>query len=565
MSVEKDISTVAGYWDGHPDPLPANATPEQQAAFAAELGAWEAKFGDGGPPSPPPPPTIPGPALPGGGMPAARLGDLSAHAGPILGPGLPKVIVQGRPIARVGDQVACPIWDGLVPHVSGTILKGSQTVLIGGIPAARVSDSVGPPGNCKGNAIALGCTKVLIGEKVGAGPGSGAGQSPTALADDGPPPADSPSGGDPSTPAPCEPSAPARPAEPAGPAVVEIDKGTHWLEIELVDERDTPVAGEAFEVRLPDGKRVQGATDGDGLGRITGIAQPGWCSVSFPRLDVHAWERWSPAWKERPTAPLAPSSAESPPGAIAGRDGAAGRGTWRRVQRGECLSSIAAETGHAVNTIWNHDQNALLQARRRDPNVLHTGDAVFVPNLRQRTETAATDQRHKFRRIGVTTTIKVRVLGPNGPRAGEPYTLDTPGGQQHGVTTADGYLEAAIPPRARRATLRIATDEYVLALGALDPLSETTGVQQRLNNLGFACGPVDGRLSPRTIGALNLFRLRAGLPTSATLDAATLKRLGACHDQLQPLPAEPDDVADHAPAMFAADDAEEFDEAEEVY
>ena len=51
-----------------------------------------------------------------------------------------------------------------VPHATGTILKGSNTVLIGYMPAARVSDPIGPPTVCTNNQIAMGCMTVLIGE-----------------------------------------------------------------------------------------------------------------------------------------------------------------------------------------------------------------------------------------------------------------------------------------------------------------------------------------------------------------------------------------------------------------
>jgi uncharacterized Zn-binding protein involved in type VI secretion len=72
-------------------------------------------------------------------------------------------MIGTMPAARVTDQVACPMFDVLIPHATGTIIQGSPTVLIQNLAAARVSDSVGPPSNCKGNAIALGCFTVNIG------------------------------------------------------------------------------------------------------------------------------------------------------------------------------------------------------------------------------------------------------------------------------------------------------------------------------------------------------------------------------------------------------------------
>lgn len=66
------------------------------------------------------------------------------------------------PAARVGDNHLCPLVNGSVPHVGGPILgPGVPTVLIGGMPAAVVGDLVtcaGPP-----DSIAVGSTSVLIG------------------------------------------------------------------------------------------------------------------------------------------------------------------------------------------------------------------------------------------------------------------------------------------------------------------------------------------------------------------------------------------------------------------
>src|SRR5438270_13058851 len=95
------------------------------------------------------------------GMPAARIGDMTAHGGVIV-MGLPTVLIGGMPAARVTDMHVCPMVTVLVPHVGGPILPpGGITTLIGGLPAARVTDMavcVGPP-----DVIVLGCFTVLIG------------------------------------------------------------------------------------------------------------------------------------------------------------------------------------------------------------------------------------------------------------------------------------------------------------------------------------------------------------------------------------------------------------------
>jgi type VI secretion system secreted protein VgrG len=69
------------------------------------------------------------------------------------------------------------------------------------------------------------------------------------------------------------------------------DEEAHWIEIELVDENDNPVAGERYRVTLPDGETIaRGTTGPDGVARIGGISEAGNCLVTFPNLDTEAWE-----------------------------------------------------------------------------------------------------------------------------------------------------------------------------------------------------------------------------------------------------------------------------------
>lgn len=93
--------------------------------------------------------------------PAARVGDTTAHGGVIVA-GLPSVLINGAPAARVSDMHTCPAITGMVPHVGGPILApGASTVLIGGLPAARSADlasCAGPP-----DAVSSGSPNVNIG------------------------------------------------------------------------------------------------------------------------------------------------------------------------------------------------------------------------------------------------------------------------------------------------------------------------------------------------------------------------------------------------------------------
>ncbi|MCE7059246.1 PAAR domain-containing protein [Dyadobacter sp. CY343] len=98
------------------------------------------------------------------GKPAARLGDMHTcpmvtpglppipHVGgPIIGPGVPTVLIGGQPAAHMGDMCTC------VGPPDTTII-GSATVLIGGAPAVRLGDQT-----AHGGVIVAGCPTVLIG------------------------------------------------------------------------------------------------------------------------------------------------------------------------------------------------------------------------------------------------------------------------------------------------------------------------------------------------------------------------------------------------------------------
>jgi uncharacterized Zn-binding protein involved in type VI secretion len=72
------------------------------------------------------------------------------------------VVIASQPAWRAGADVhACPLVDGVKPHVGGVVAMGSLTVMIGGLPAARQGDQVVEAG--APNPIALGAFTVMIG------------------------------------------------------------------------------------------------------------------------------------------------------------------------------------------------------------------------------------------------------------------------------------------------------------------------------------------------------------------------------------------------------------------
>lgn len=63
-----------------------------------------------------------------------------------------------------------------------------------------------------------------------------------------------------------------------------------WVGVHLVDESGTPVQGERFKVKLPDGSIQEGLTDEEGKARWDGV-QDGSVEICFP--DIHG-DEWKP-------------------------------------------------------------------------------------------------------------------------------------------------------------------------------------------------------------------------------------------------------------------------------
>jgi N-acetylmuramoyl-L-alanine amidase len=197
------------------------------------------------------------------------------------------------------------------------------------------------------------------------------------------------------------------------------------------------------------------------------------------------------------------------------------------VRQGDDLQSIAYENCMWWETIWQHPDNAELKRARENPNQLLPGDVVNIPDKQKKEEEVSTEQKHRFKRKGLPAKLRLKILDDNEPRANEPYTLVIEGKTINGNTDQEGCLEVSILPNAKSCKLLLGDDqdEYVFELGSIDPLNETTGIQQRLNNLAFDSGSVDGAFGSQTEAALRGFQEQYGLTANGKLDATTQQKL----------------------------------------
>ena len=202
------------------------------------------------------------------------------------------------------------------------------------------------------------------------------------------------------------------------------------------------------------------------------------------------------------------------------------------VCQGDSVISLSETHGLFAVTIWNDPGNTGLRQKRADMNVLMPGDVVVIPDKRQRLEKRPTGQTHRFRRKGIPAIFRFQIFDMHIPRASQHYTLTVDGVELRGTTDGSGILEQYIPAQAKEGKLVIGDDKFQLnfQFGYLDPVNELSGIQKRLNNLGYDCGTEDGTLNDATTQALLAFQRASDLPRTGEADAATKKKLEEIHD-----------------------------------
>ncbi|MFN0060247.1 MAG: hypothetical protein ACKVX7_17450 [Planctomycetota bacterium] len=177
------------------------------------------------------------------------------------------------------------------------------------------------------------------------------------------------------------------------------------------------------------------------------------------------------------------------------------------VKESEHLSSIAAQFGFAdFLLIWNHPDNAGLRALRDDPHVLAPGDKVFIPDRVDGVQAAETTQINSFEVDASSLFLRVKVhdLG-NVPIAdadcvlriefeSEPKQSKTDKSgfvlEEIRKTTANVELliDHKLPALKKGDAERTEQLKYDLRVGGLNPESQLSGQQARLNNMSYFAG-----------------------------------------------------------------------------
>ncbi|MCL1834155.1 MAG: peptidoglycan-binding protein [Leptospirales bacterium] len=207
-----------------------------------------------------------------------------------------------------------------------------------------------------------------------------------------------------------------------------------------------------------------------------------------------------------------------------------------KVNEGESIKSIAYNNGFYWKTIWDHPDNKELKELRKNPEILYADDIVVIPDKEIRKEKITSNELHKFKVKGSGEMFQMRFLLGDKPMANVSYTLYIDKKFFAGKTDEEGWVKKPTHPNARVARVYLGdeededgnlleTDEYIFNLGHLDPIDTISGIQGRLNNLGYNCGEEDGEIGENTINAIKGFQNKNGLSATGVLNDMTRKKI----------------------------------------
>ena len=269
--------------------------------------------------------------------------------------------------------------------------------------------------------------------------------------------------------------------------------------VTLHDQEGAPVPSQRFIVRFDDKKERGGVLDDQGQAELHFEDKPGEAFIRFPDL-----------------LPM-----KMAPGL-----------TWipHVVQAGEYLDKIAYRLGLPGDLLWQHAKNGDLRKLRPNPNLLASGDVLWVPKEKAPGEDSlSVGSGNTYERRVPRVKVVVWLHRKDGsPLANEPCEVRGLGLQL--TSGPDGKVEVELPIHVREAELWIPKLQMAqpILVGDLDPADTQAGLKQRLLNLGY--GGYHG-FDDAPGEAVAQFQKDHGLLASGVADTATLDALKDTHDR----------------------------------
>jgi len=201
------------------------------------------------------------------------------------------------------------------------------------------------------------------------------------------------------------------------------------------------------------------------------------------------------------------------------------------VKQGDWLSSIAKKFGIGDwKKIYDYPKNKEFKEKRPDPNIIYPGDELFIPE-QEYVELEPKRNHSSTYRIEVEIQPKEKIElvikdGEDNPIANEFYTISIGGYTVSGKTDSDGRIVEEFDSKLMLYgyyILEFKGKKYGLNIGHIDPVTESSGILQRLVNLGYAESLEEAGKEPER--CIKRFQAEYGLKITGIGDDETLTKL----------------------------------------
>lgn len=178
------------------------------------------------------------------------------------------------------------------------------------------------------------------------------------------------------------------------------------------------------------------------------------------------------------------------------------------ISQGKTILSLAYQEKMPWEKIWNDSHNKELRdSRENDPDLLLPGDIVTIPDFEPKEVDGETEEKHRFRCVTLKRGLYLELVRANGELL-QNHTYRLTVGKKIYEGDCSEPIDIDLPMEAKSGLLTVLNDEGIevdneeLKFDYLDPIVDSkksvTGLQARLNNLGYFAGDVDGQFEEIT-------------------------------------------------------------------
>ena len=215
----------------------------------------------------------------------------------------------------------------------------------------------------------------------------------------------------------------------------------------------------------------------------------------------------------------------------------------RIIKQGEYLAKLAEQVGFDADKVWNDDSNKPLRDTKREPNVLQPGDTLYVPGADERRYLKVNvGEENVVEANSSSTTLGLIVCDARGATIAN-SKVECRGLPAHGAalpkqTDGDGKLELVVPHTVSEFAVDLPENRIslIVHVAHMDPITEASGLQKRLEHLGYGSSMLC-RLAAVRNGDASLwlrmqvaaFQLDQGLNITGEADHATRDKLVELH------------------------------------